>query len=69
MGGAPGSSATGAESQVDKEMEVRAKGGDDSEMKEEDMEVRQRGEEAPPSVLLQVSEAHLALFPDEDGDT
>ena len=43
--------------------------GEESEKKEEGLEVRSRGGEAPPSVLLQVSEAHLALYPDEDGDT
>jgi len=43
---------------------------EESEKKKNDgLEVQSRGGEATPSVLLQVSEAHLALFPDEDGDT
>ena len=55
----------GEPSSEDMDVKVRE---EETEEKEEAMDIRRRGEEAPP-VLFQVSEAHLALYPDEDGDT
>ena len=49
------------------EGEVREKGGAKVEVKGSELETHPVG--AGKNFLLQVSEAHLALYPDDDGDT